>query len=125
MFVFLQVQACSSFTQVCDGISNEQNATTFDGKSSAPQNVKLFCQFDSKAREATVKASWEQPLNPQGYVKEYVVTLNGEASYLDRYGAPVIEKIPQSQKTVLAMHPKAEFSGQPANTNFTLRYKCY
>lgn len=94
-----------------------------DGMSSVPKNVKVLCNFDTRSHEATVRATWDEPDDPQGMVLEYSVTLVGNATYQDEQGRPVEDRVGPISKAVMVGQPrKFEFPKQPPNTQFFVRF---
>ncbi|ODN01275.1 Tyrosine-protein phosphatase 69D [Orchesella cincta] len=112
-----RVAACSEYTHRCDEFSELVNGTTMDGMSSPPRNIIVKCHFDERSHEATVKATWDDPTDPQGMVAEYAVVLSGNATYHDEQGRLIEETVGPINKAVRATSTKTiEFTKQPPNT---------
>ena len=72
---FFRVKACNRYTHKCGNFSDTVNGTTIDGKPSAPKSVAVRCERDGASHNHYVTVSWESPLEPNGQVINFLVSL--------------------------------------------------
>lgn len=93
-----------------------------DGMSSPPRNLTIKCHYDNSSHETLVSVSWDEPSDPQGLVMEYEVVLSGNASYFNKEGRFVEDRIVPITKNVRQfMARKVDFPGQPPNTQIFVK----
>ena len=69
-----EVSACNGFTRQCGSASRRVEATTEDGLSSRPQNVRINCQMIKNNKIGYVDVSWEAPARANGQIEFYNVS---------------------------------------------------
>lgn len=114
---FFKVRACSEFNKECGKWSEVVNGTTMDGLSSAPLDIKISCNM---SRRSYISVEWSAPINPNGIVTSYQVTLEGTAYFKNQSGK--IEKSVYGPKAKNADRSQfaAVYENIPANTNYTV-----
>lgn len=114
-----QVRACSDLTKTCGPWSEIVNGTTMDGVSTKPTNLKMLCNQQNISRLNSISVSWNVPKNPNGKIISYLLSLEGNYTYIqdgikrtDKWG-PKIRRVDEPSH-------KMNYDGVTPNTNYTI-----